>query len=66
MVSVKLQKTNDNSYNNYLNVIVTDIKALFIENSFSHVTAELGRVKPLRFYVQDMYGRLFYNNVLNV
>lgn len=66
MVSIKLQKTNDNSYNNYLNVIITDIKALFIENSYSHVVAELGKVKRVRFYVQDMYGRLFHNSLLNV
>jgi hypothetical protein len=30
MVSIKLQKTNDQSYSNYMNLIVTDIKALFI------------------------------------
>lgn len=66
MVSIQMRKTNDATYNNYLNVIVTDIKALFIENSYSQVVAELGKVTSIRFYVQDMYGRLFYNNLLNV
>lgn len=27
---------------------------------------ELGKEKQIRFYVQDMYGRLFYNNLHNV
>lgn len=27
---------------------------------------ELGKQKQIRFYVQDMYGRLFYNNLHNV
>lgn len=66
MVSIKLQKTNDNTYNNYMNVIVTEIRALFLENSYSQVTAELGKVKMLNFHVQDMYGRLFYNNLFNI
>lgn len=66
MVSIKLQKTNDNSYNNYMNVIVTEIKALFLENSYSQVSAEVGKITPVKFYVQDMYGRLFYNNLFNV
>jgi hypothetical protein len=66
MVSIKLQKTNDQSYSNYMNVIVTDIKALFIENSHSQVAAELGKVTKVKFHVQDMYGRLFYNNLFNV
>ena len=66
MVSIKLQKNNDQSYSNYMNVIVTDIKALFIENSHSQVVAELGKVTKVKFHVQDMYGRLFYNNLFNV
>ena len=66
MVSIKLQKTNDATYSNYMNVIVTEIKALFIENSHSQVLAEMGKVAKVKFYVQDMYGRLFYNNLFNV
>jgi hypothetical protein len=66
MVSIKLQKTNDHTYNNYMNVIVTEIKALFVENSYSQVTVELGKVTPIKFHVQDMYGRLFYNNLFNI
>lgn len=26
----------------------------------------MGKVTKIRFYVQDMYGRLFYNSVFNV
>lgn len=66
LASIKLQKTTDQSYNNYLNVIVTPIKALFIENSHSVVKVDVGQVTSVRFYVQDMYGRLFYNNLLNI
>lgn len=66
VVSIKLQKTNDNTYSNYMNVIVTEIKALFIENSHSQVVAELGKLTSVKFHVQDMYGRLFYNNLFNV
>jgi len=66
LASVKLHKTTDQSYNNYLNVIITPIKALFIENSYNIVKADVGKVTNVRFYVQDMYGRLFYNNLFNV
>lgn len=66
MVSVKLQKSTDQSYNNYLNVVITPIKALFIENSYSVVKADVGKITNVRFYVQDMYGRLFYNNLFNI
>lgn len=66
MVPIKLQKTSDNTYNNYMNVIVTEIKGLFVENSYSQVFAEVGRTTQVKFYVQDAYGRLFYNNLFNV
>ncbi len=45
---------------------MTDIKALFIENSYSVVSADVGKVTDVRFYVLDMYGRMFYNNLFNV
>lgn len=63
---MQLHKKNDTSFNHFLNVIITDIKALFIKNSYSQVLVELGKVKQLKFYVQDMYGRLFYNNLFNI
>lgn len=66
MVSIKLQKTSDNTYSNFMNVIVTEIKALFIENSYSQVFAQIGKPTQVQFYVQDMYGRLFKNNLINV
>lgn len=66
LVSVKLHKTTDSSYNNYLNVIITPINAFFIENSYNIVKADVGKITNVRFYVQDMYGRLFYNNLFNV
>ena len=49
-----------------MNVIITPIKALFVENSNSIVKVDVGKVTNVRFYVQDMYGRLFYNNLFNV
>lgn len=61
-----MQKSTDQTYNNYLNVIVTQIKALFIENSQSVVKVDVGKVTNVKFYVQDMYGRLFYNNLINI
>lgn len=30
------------------------------------VKVDVGQVSNVRFYVQDMYGRLFYNNLLNI
>lgn len=63
---MKLQKSTDQTYNNYMNVIITPIKALFVENSNSIVKVDVGKVTNVRFYVQDMYGRLFYNNLFNV
>lgn len=63
---MKLQKSTDQTYNNYMNVIITPIKALFVENSNSIVKVDVGKVTNVRFYVQDMYGRLFYNNLFNI
>ena len=64
--TVKLNKKSDVGYNSLMNVIVTDIKQLFIHNEFSQVEVELGVNKQLKFYVQDRYGRLFYNNLHNI
>jgi hypothetical protein len=47
-------------------VIITEIKALFLENSFNSILVEEGKVKQVKFYVEDMYGRLFYNNLINI
>jgi hypothetical protein len=64
--TVKLHKKSDVGYNSLMNVIVTDIRQLFIHNEFSQVEVALGVNKQLRFYVQDKYGRLFYNNLHNI
>ncbi len=49
-----------------MNVIVSEIRALFIENSYSTVSVQFGNVTNIKFYVQDMYGRLFYNNLFGI
>lgn len=64
--TVKLNKKSDPGYNSLMNVIITDIKQLFIHNQFSQVEVALGANKQLKFYVLDKYGRLFYNNLHNI
>lgn len=49
-----------------MNVIVTEIEGVFIENYGGKINLQVGEETKIRFYVMDMYGRLFYNDLINV
>jgi hypothetical protein len=51
---------------NYLTVVVTKIHSVVIENPTGLLNMQVDSKAVVRFYVQDVYGRVFPNRVEGV
>ena len=61
--AVKLNSLNREKFPSYINVVISSIASVFIENINDVINVQAGSVTKVRFYVQDSYGRLFRNKL---
>ena len=50
----------------HTSVIVTPIDSLFVENTNGAIKLAKGQDKRMKFFVLDSYGRVFFNNLINI